>query len=170
MMANASAFLRDEVERQRDKGESFEKKRPLVGVDSLKVGVDPLQWRRKDEVRALVCYPWGGRQVKEFVSSSMFADVVKGYFVLIGGCLLPSRAAWMELQCSLLPSCKWHLPAYKPAGAKVGKNSPSCFCAQAYAWPAITALRSVVMVGSRGQGKTVLLGFLTMKYHYFSSS
>ena len=32
---------------------------------------------------------------------------------------------------------------------------PSCFCAQAHVWPAVTALRSVVVIGSRGQGKTV---------------
>ena len=56
-MASASAFLRDEVERQGRRGESSEKNWPLVGVD-------PLQLRRRDEVRALVCYPWGGRQVK----------------------------------------------------------------------------------------------------------
>ena len=31
--------------------------------------------------------------------------------------------------------------------------TPSCI--QAHAWPAVTALRSVVLVGSRGQGKTV---------------
>ena len=66
-MANASASLRDEVERQRAKGESFKKNRPLARDDSLKVGVHPLQWRRKDEVRALVCCPWGGRQVNHFL-------------------------------------------------------------------------------------------------------
>ena len=59
VMADASVYLREEVERQ-GRGEYFEKKWPLVGVD-------PLQWRRRDEVRALVCCPWGGRQVKTLV-------------------------------------------------------------------------------------------------------
>ena len=56
VMENASAYLRDEVERQ-DRGEPCEKKLPLIGVD-------PLAARARDEVRALVCCPWGGRKVK----------------------------------------------------------------------------------------------------------
>ena len=52
---------------------------------------------------------------------------------------------------------------------KLVKLDKTCLCSQAHAWPAITALRSVVMVGSRGQGKTVLSFLMTMIYPYFSS-
>ena len=44
----------------------------------------------------------------------------------------------------------------------------SHFCAQAPVWPSVTALRSVVVLGSRGQGKTVN-GSLLMTHCYFSS-
>ena len=64
MMENASAYLRDEVERQ-DRGEPCEKKLPLIGVD-------PLTARGRDEVRALVCCPWGGRKVKTLALFPLF--------------------------------------------------------------------------------------------------
>ena len=72
MMENASAYLRDEVERQ-DRGEPCEKKLPLIGVD-------PLAARARDEVRALVCCPWGGRKVKTLAVSSSIDHAASGRF------------------------------------------------------------------------------------------
>ena len=47
---------------------------------------------------------------------------------------------------------------------------PSCFCAQAHVWPAVTALRSVVVIGSRGQGKTVNgISYDDMSLHFLPS-
>ena len=158
MMEHPSAYMQERMgERQEDTGsKSFEKKLPPFGAD-------PLKWRRcREDVRALVRCPWGGRQARVFFCLSITDLVLCRWWHALEQSSLLGTPIW-------LPTCSPMASARQPACRLVefGRIN-SIFLIQSYAWPAVTALRSVVMIGSGGQGKTVM-GFLTITHCNLSS-